>query len=234
VVPIFEQLFDPASSTYTYLIGDAEARVCALVDPVREQINRDLARVDELGLKLIYTIETHIHADHVTAGNALAQRRGCRPVIHADSNVQCESVPVRGGDVVKVGAVELRVIETPGHTPESVSYLFDGKVLTGDALLVHTCGRTDFQGGDAGTLWDSVHERLYTLPDETRVFPAHDYKGNLSSTIGEEKRENARLNRSRDEFIALMDSLGLPRPKLIDEALPANLRCGRPPDPHAA
>jgi len=234
VVPIFEQLFDEESSTYTYLIGDPEARVCALVDPVREQLERDLARVDALGLKLILSVETHIHADHVTSGNALAERRGSRPVVHADSAVDCDAVRVRHGDRVRVGAIELAVIETPGHTPESVSYLFDGKVLTGDALLIHTCGRTDFQGGDAGTLWDSVHERLYKLPDETVVYPAHDYKGNHSSTIGEEKRLNARLNRPRDEFVTLMASLGLPRPRKMDEALPANLHCGRtPPDPQA-
>jgi glyoxylase-like metal-dependent hydrolase (beta-lactamase superfamily II) len=230
---IFEQLFDPESSTYTYLIGDGQ--VCALVDPVREQLERDLQRVAELGMKLVYTIETHIHADHVTSGNAFTERVGSRPVLSKASPVSCDALRVKGGDVVKVGSVELRVIETPGHTPESLSYLIDGKVLTGDALLVHTCGRTDFQGGDAGALWDAVHQRLYTLPDETVVYPAHDYKGNKSSTIGDEKRLNARLNRPREEFIELMASLGLPRPQKMDEALPANLRCGRPPsDPHAA
>jgi sulfur dioxygenase len=230
---IFEQLFDPESSSYTYLIGDGT--VCALVDPVREQLERDCARVEALGMKLIYTLETHIHADHVTAGNALVDRCGSRPVLSAKSPVECDALRVKQGDVVRIGAVEVRVIETPGHTPESVSYLVDGKLLTGDALLVHTCGRTDFQGGDAGSLWDAVHQRLYTLPDDTVVYPGHDYKGNKSSTIGEEKQLNARLNRPRDEFIQLMASLGLPRPLKMDEALPANLRCGRPPsDPHAA
>lgn len=230
---IFEQLFDPESSTYTYLIGDG--KVCALIDPVREQLERDLQRVAELGMKLVYTIETHIHADHVTSGNAFTERVGSRPVLSEKSPVSCDALRVKGGDVIKVGSLELRVIETPGHTPESLSYLADGKVLTGDALLVHTCGRTDFQGGDAGALWDAVHQNLYTLPDETVVYPAHDYKGNKSSTIGDEKRLNARLNRPRAEFIELMASLGLPRPQKMDEALPANLRCGRPPsDPHAA
>jgi glyoxylase-like metal-dependent hydrolase (beta-lactamase superfamily II) len=231
---IFEQLFDEATSTYTYLIGDADAGVCALVDPVREQLARDLARVDALGLRLVHTLETHIHADHVTSGNALATERGSMPVLQRQSPVSCEAVRVGHGDLFRLGGLEIRVLETPGHTPESVSYLFEGRVLTGDALLIGTCGRTDFQGGDPGALFDSVHAHLFTLPDETRVFPAHDYKGKTSSTIGEEKRSNARLsNRSRADFIELMRSLNLPRPLRIDEALPANLRCGKP-DPHAA
>jgi glyoxylase-like metal-dependent hydrolase (beta-lactamase superfamily II) len=230
---VFEQLFDPGSSTYTYLIGDRAAGVCALVDPVREQLDRDLARVDALGLRLVHTIETHIHADHVTAGNLLTERRGSRPVLHASSPVECDALRVKQGDKIRIGSIELTVIETPGHTPESVSYLVEGRLLTGDALLVGTCGRTDFQGGDAGALWDSVHQRMFTLPDETVVFPAHDYKGNTSTTIGAEKKSNARLLRPRDQFVELMASLGLPRPAKMDEALPANLRCGRP-DPHAA
>jgi glyoxylase-like metal-dependent hydrolase (beta-lactamase superfamily II) len=229
---VFEQLFDPESSTYTYLVGDRG--VCALVDPVREQIERDLLRVQELGLKLVHTIETHVHADHVTSGNELTARTGSLPVLHHESAVTCAARRVRGGDEVQIGGLVLRVIETPGHTPESISLFFDGRVLTGDALLIGTCGRTDFQGGDAGQLWDSVHERLFTLPDDTLVYPCHDYKGRTHTTIGDEKRSNARLTgRTRDEFITLMANLGLPRPKLIDEALPANLRCGKP-DPHAA
>jgi glyoxylase-like metal-dependent hydrolase (beta-lactamase superfamily II) len=230
---IFEQLFDPESCTYTYLIGDSSAGVCALVDPVREQLERDLARVDAHGLKLVHSIETHIHADHVTSGSALGARRGSKPVVPEKGHFECEALRVRPGERVRIGGVELFVIETPGHTPESVSYLVEGRLLSGDSLLIGTCGRTDFQGGDAGALWDSVHERLYALPDETLVYPAHDYQGRTSSTVGLEKRSNARLNRPRAEFIELMASLGLPRPKKMDEALPANLRCGRP-DPHAA
>jgi sulfur dioxygenase len=231
---IFRQLFDPASSTYTYLVGDAG--VCALVDPVREQLERDLACVAELGLRLVHSIETHVHADHVTSGSELTERTGSLPVVHHASPVQCAARRVRDGDEVQIGGVTLRVIETPGHTPESISLFFEGRVLSGDALLIGTCGRTDFQGGDAGALWDSVHARLFTLPDETLVHPCHDYQGRTHSTIGDEKRGNARLGmgrRTRDEFITLMANLGLPRPKLIDEALPANLRCGKP-DPHAA
>lgn len=230
---IFEQLFDADSSTYTYLIGDRGAGVCALVDPVREQLERDLARVDALGLKLIHTLETHIHADHVTSGNALAEQRGTRPVLSARSSVSCDALRVKQGDRFSLGGVEITVIETPGHTPESVSFYFESRVLTGDALMVGTCGRTDFQGGDPGTLFDSVHQRLFTLPEDTLVFPAHDYHGRTHSTIGEEKRNNARLaGRSREEFIVLMNGLGLPPPRNIEEALPANLRCGKP-DPQA-
>jgi sulfur dioxygenase len=230
---VFEQLFDPESCTFTYLVGDRRAGVAALVDPVLEQVERDLRRVDALGLRLVHTIETHVHADHVTAGNTLAELRGSRPVVPQGSAVSCDALRVAGGDRVAIGALDLEVIETPGHTPESVSYHFDDRVLTGDALLIGTCGRIDFQGGDAGQLWDSVHERLFTLPDDTRVFPAHDYKGHKESRIGDEKRSNARLCRSRQEFIALMNSLTLPRPRLIDVAVPANLRCGKP-EPHSA
>jgi sulfur dioxygenase len=230
---VFEQLFDPESSTYTYLVGDRDAQVCALVDPVREQLARDLARVDALGFKLVYTLETHIHADHVTSGNALAEQRGSRPVLHLHSPVSCEALRVKQGDHFSVGGIDVAVLETPGHTPESVSFLFDRRVLTGDALMIGTCGRTDFQGGDPGTLFDSVHAQLFTLPDETLVFPAHDYHGRTQSTIGHEKRHNERLsNRSRSDFVTLMNQLDLPPPRKIDEALPANLRCGKP-DPQA-
>jgi sulfur dioxygenase len=227
---VFEQLFDPESSTYTYLIGDSDAKVAALIDPVAEQVERDLARVAAHGLRLVHTIETHVHADHVTGGGALAERTGSLPVVHRDSPVTCEAVRLANGDRFHVGALELQVLETPGHTPESLSFVLDGRVFTGDALLIGTCGRTDFQGGDAGALYDSIHARLFTLPDETIVYPAHDYAGHTSTTIGAEKHDNKRLaGKSRDEFITLMDGLGLPPPKKLDVALSANLGCGRPP-----
>ena len=230
---LFEQLFDPESSTYTYLVADDEAKVAALIDPVVEQVERDLARVAAHGLRLVSTIETHVHADHVTGGALLTERTGSRPVVHRRSPVTCEAVRLAQGDRFFVGALALDVLETPGHTPESLSFVLGGSVFTGDALLIGTCGRTDFQGGDAGALFDSIHARLFTLPEETLVFPAHDYKGRTSSTIGEEKRGNTRLvGRTRDEFIALMAGLGLPPPAKIDVALPANLGCGRPPQAH--
>ena len=231
---LFEQLFDPESSTYTYLVADDEAKVAALIDPVVEQVERDLARVAAHGLRLVNTIETHVHADHVTGGAALTERTGSRPVVHLHSPVTCEAVRVAQGDRFFVGALALDVLETPGHTPESLSFVLATnevtRVFTGDALLIGTCGRTDFQGGDPGALYDAIHARLFTLPDATRVFPAHDYKGRTSSTIGEEKRSNARIaGKTRDEFIALMNGLGLPPPKKLDVALQANLSCGRPP-----
>jgi glyoxylase-like metal-dependent hydrolase (beta-lactamase superfamily II) len=227
---VFEQLFDADSSTYSYLIGDRAAGVAALVDPVREQIERDLERVTAHGLRLVHTIETHVHADHVTAGDALAARTGSVPVVHQRSAVECEARRVAGGDFLTIGGVVLEVLDTPGHTPESLSFRFAGRVLTGDALLIGTCGRTDFQGGGAGQLYDSIHQRLFTLPDETLVYPGHDYRGLTSSTIAVERRSNQRLaGRGRDEFVRLMSELGLPRPRKMDEALPANLRCGRAP-----
>ena len=215
---VFEQLFDPESSTYTYLVGDDAAKVAALIDPFAEQVDRDLARVAAHGLKLVHTIETHVHADHVTGGAALTERTGSKPVVHRDSPVTCDAVRLGQGDRFAIGSVVLDVLETPGHTPESLSF---------------AVGRTDFQGGDPGALYDSIHARLFTLPDATRVFPAHDYKGRTSSTIGEEKRGNARIaGKTRDEFIALMNGLGLPPPKKLDVALEANLACGRPPQSH--
>lgn len=230
---LFEQLFDPESSTYTYLVGDDEAKVAALIDPVAEQVERDLARVAAHGLRLVHSIETHVHADHVTSGATLTERTGSKPVVHRQSPVTCDAVRLGQGDQLRLGALVFHVLETPGHTPESLSFVLGDRVFTGDALLIGTCGRTDFQGGDAGALYDSIHQRLFTLPERTIVYPAHDYQGRTSSTIGEEKRGNKRLvGKTRDEFIALMGGLGLPPPKKIDVALPANLGCGRPPQAH--
>jgi glyoxylase-like metal-dependent hydrolase (beta-lactamase superfamily II) len=229
VARVFEQLFDPESSTFTYLLGDRERGEALLIDPVIEQLERDLARLAALGLKLIHTVETHVHADHVTGGGELSARTGSLPVVHRHSPVVCEARRVGDGDRVLLGDVALRVLETPGHTPESLSFVTDDCVFTGDALLIGTCGRTDFQGGDAGALFDSVHGKLFTLPGELRVYPAHDYKGRTSSTIAAEREANARLTgRTREEFIALMGALGLPPPAKIDLALPLNLGCGRP------
>ncbi len=230
---VFEQLFDPESSTFTYLVGDDEAKVAALIDPVVEQVDRDLARLAAHGLRLVHTLETHVHADHVTGGGVLTERTGSKPVVHRHSPVVCEAVRLGQGDQLRLGALVFDVLETPGHTPESLSFVLGNRVFTGDALLIGTCGRTDFQGGDAGALFDSIHQRLFALPDDTIVYPAHDYQGRTSSTIGEEKRSNKRLaGKRRDEFIALMNGLGLPPPKKIDVALPANLGCGRPPQAH--
>ena len=230
---VFEQLFDPESSTYTYLVGDSDAKLAALIDPVVEQLERDLARLAAHGLRLAHTVETHVHADHVTGGAALSERTGSRPVVHRDSPVTCDALRLGQGDRLRVGALVLEVLETPGHTPESLSLVLGDKLFTGDALLIGTCGRTDFQGGDPGVLYDSIHARLFTLPEATIVYPAHDYHGCTASTIGEQKRANTRIaGKTRDEFIALMNHLGLPPPKKLEIALEANLGCGRPPQAH--
>jgi glyoxylase-like metal-dependent hydrolase (beta-lactamase superfamily II) len=235
---IFRQLFDRESCTYTYLLGDPDTREAALVDTVREHIGRDLEVIEQLGLKLTHVLETHVHADHVTGAGELRKRTGARTLVARQDGPECADVPLVDGDVVRIGRIQLAVLETPGHTAGCISYrVGDGgafdRVLTGDALFIRGCGRTDFQGGDAGRLFDSVTRKLFTLGDATRVYPGHDYRGLTVSTIGEEKRYNPRLGGgiSRDAFIAKMAALNLPKPARIDEALPANRACGevRPP-----
>jgi glyoxylase-like metal-dependent hydrolase (beta-lactamase superfamily II) len=226
---ILRQLFDTSSSSYSYLLADAGEAV--LIDPILEKVDRDAALISELGLRLVYAIDTHVHADHVTGGGQLRKRLGCRQVAPAIAAVACADVHVHDGDALRFGDTTLRVLATPGHTAGCTSWHepAGGRVFTGDTLLVRTCGRTDFQGGDAGTLYDSVLTKLFTLPDQTVVCPAHDYRGFTSTTIAEEKKFNARLaRRTREEFIELMAKLNLPMPKRIAEALPANMQCGCP------
>ena len=224
---IFRQLFDAETSTYTYLIGDPETRKAALVDPVREQIERDLTLIRELGLELAYVLDTHVHADHVTGAGALRDRTGAKTV-GGVRGASCSDVHVAAGDVIQLGTVPIHVLETPGHTDDSMSYLVGDKVLTGDALFVRGTGRTDFQNGSAEALYDSITRVLFALPDETFVYPGHDYKGHTVSTIGEEKRFNSRIGagKTREQFVATMSALGLPPPKKIHEAVPANRACG--------
>jgi len=233
---LLRQLFDSESSTYTYLIADASTGggPAALIDPVLEQIDRDLRVIDELGLRLAVVIETHVHADHVTAAGKLRERTGARTYA-SRGGAACIDVHVGDGDVVEVGGLRLEVIETPGHTDDGVCYRLDGNLFTGDTLLIRGCGRADFQNGDPGALYDSITRRLFALPDDTIVWPAHDYKGLTTSTIGEERRHNPRLVgpsglRTRDEFIAIMRGLNLPPPRKLDLAVPANKACGRTED----
>lgn len=235
---LFRQLFDQTSSTYTYLLADRGEAV--LIDPVREHLARDLALLDELGLRLILVLETHVHADHVTAAGLLRERTGAQTAA-SGRGAPCVDRTLAGGDALSFGGRTLQVIETPGHTDDSLTFHLPaegdtpGLLFTGDALLIRGCGRTDFQNGDAGQLYDALTTRLFTLPDATCVYPGHDYRGLTMSTIGEERRHNRRVaNRSREDFIALMAGLGLPRPKLIDEAVPANRACGRDDTIHAA
>ncbi len=227
---IFRQLFDPQTSTYSYLLADEHSRDAVLIDPVLEQLERDVALIRQLDLRLLATLETHVHADHVTAGGALRERLGSRTGVAEVAGVSCADLRLADGDRVAFGRHHLEVRSTPGHTAGCVSFVTDDQamVFTGDALLVRGCGRTDFQGGDAATLYRSVHERLLSLPDATLVYPGHDYKGHTVSTVGEEKRFNPRLGggRTEEEFVVIMDHLDLAQPERIAVAVPANARCG--------
>lgn len=235
---LFRQLYDAESSTYTYLLADEETREAVIIDPVLERVDRDATLIGELGLKLLYTLDTHVHADHITGSGTLRARLGAKSVLSERAGAGCPDVLVKDGDVLTFGRYALEVRETPGHTDGCVSYVTGDvtgdrrMVFTGDALLIRKTGRTDFQQGDARTLFRSVRERLFTLPAETLVYPAHDYEGRTVSTIGEEQRYNQRLGleKSEAEFVSLMERLQLAYPKKIDEALPANLRCGLPRD----
>ena len=230
---LFRQLFDQDTWTYSYLLADEETRQAVLIDPVLEQHDRDVALVRELGLTLVYTLETHVHADHVTGSGALREALGSKAVVSRHGGAACADVHVDDGDTIQFGKHTIEVRATPGHTPGCVTYVVrDGDrtmAFTGDALFVRGCGRTDFQGGDARALYRSVHEKIFTLPDDTLVYPGHDYKGHTVTTVGEEKRLNPRLRLGIDEatFVAIMDNLGLPRPRRMDVAVPANLACGQ-------
>lgn len=225
---LLRQLFDRDTFTYTYLLVDPETQEGAIIDAVKEQFDRDLQLIKELGIELLYAIETHAHADHITSAGLLRQNTGAKIVFGEAAGIQGIDLIVKDGDKLSLGRHSIEVISTPGHTSGCTSYYIDGMVFTGDTLLIRGCGRTDFQQGDAKTLYDNVTTRLFTLPDETLVYPAHDYKGRTSSTIGEEKRWNPRLggNKTALEFIATMNNLNLDMPKKINEAVPANVSVG--------
>lgn len=218
------QLFDRESSTYTYLLTDGGE--AALIDPVREQLDRDLGLVRELGVRLTYVIETHVHADHVTAAGTIRALTGATTAASA-AGAPCVDLQLVHGSAIQIGAATLIVLATPGHTDDSLSLTVPGAVFTGDSLLIRGCGRVDFQNGDPARLYDSITRVLFALPDETIVYPGHDYHGRTTSTIGEERRLNPRIaGKSPSEFIALMQSLGLPPPAKIAESVPANRACG--------
>jgi glyoxylase-like metal-dependent hydrolase (beta-lactamase superfamily II)/rhodanese-related sulfurtransferase len=229
---LFRQLFDPASSTYTYLLADEQTREAVIIDPVLEQVDRDAQLVEELGLRLLYSLDTHVHADHVTGSGSLSNRLGAKTVLSERAGVGYADVLVKDGDTVRFGRHALEVRETPGHTDGCLTFVTGEHALafTGDALLIRGCGRTDFQQGDSRALYASVHEKIFSLPDATLIYPGHDYKGRSCSSVGEEKQHNPRLGKGKtlEEFVAIMAALHLAPPKQIAVALPANLHCGVP------
>lgn len=229
---LFRQLYDSTSSTYTYLLADERTREALLIDPVFEQHERDAALVRELSLTLRYTLETHVHADHVSGGWLMKERFGSDIVVSKHSGAEGADRYVDDGDRIQAGDVRLEVRATPGHTNGCVTYVTadHDMAFTGDALLIRGAGRTDFQHGSARTLFRSVKERIFPLPDRCALYPAHDYRGRTSTTVGEEKAHNPRLGgeASEEDFSLYMDNLGLPHPKQMDVAVPANLKLGRP------
>ncbi len=229
---IFRQLFDDATWTYTYLIADPKSKEAVIIDPVNTQLDSYIQLLDENGLTLKYSLETHVHADHITAGGLLRQKTGAQTAVSGLCGADTADIQIQDGDVFEFADGEtIKVIATPGHTPGSISFLWRDRAFTGDALFISGCGRTDFQGGNPGDLYDAITQRLFTLPDDTLVYPGHDYQGRWVSNIKQERTNNPRLTgKSRDEFIDIMNNLNLPNPKLIDEAVPANRYCGLDPD----
>jgi glyoxylase-like metal-dependent hydrolase (beta-lactamase superfamily II)/rhodanese-related sulfurtransferase len=229
---IFRQLFDPQSSTYTYLLGCGKSREAVLIDPVFEQVRRDAALIGELGLTLRYTLDTHVHADHVTGAWLLKQRLGSQIVLGAATTAVNADRLLAHGDRINFGEFFVEARSTPGHTNDSLTYVLGDErmAFTGDALLIRGCGRTDFQQGSAHALYNAIHMQIFTLPDSCLLYPGHDYRGLTVTSVGEEKRFNPRLGGaiSEKDFVGYMTNLNLPHPKQIDIAVPANLKCGKP------
>src|ERR1700754_3571397 len=224
---IFRQLFDSVSGTYSYLMASRRGGEAIIIDPVLEKVDRYLQLVNELDLKLVKAVDTHIHADHITGLGALRDRTHCITVMGERSKVDVVSMRLWEGDKLTIEGVALDVLYTPGHTDDSYSFLMRDRVLTGDTLLIRGTGRTDFQNGDARAQYDSIFNKLLRLPDDTMIFPAHDYKGETVSTIAEEKAFNPRLQvRSVEQYVDVMNNLNLPNPKMMDVAVPANMRVG--------
>lgn len=230
---LFRQMFDQESSTYTYLLASRIGGEALIIDPVKEKLNDYLTVISQLKLKLVRAIDTHTHADHITALGSLRESTGCVTLMGEFTKAECVSAQVADGELIDVDGIRLQAIFTPGHTNESFSFLLKPDkpqaVFTGDVLLIRGSGRTDFQGGDPYKSYDSIVNKLFKLPGDTTVYPAHDYKGWTSSSIGEERQHNPRLaGKSVAEYAAIMNSLNLPNPKMMDIAVPANLACGNP------
>lgn len=226
---IFRQLFDIDSSTYTYFIADKQAGEAVLIDPVDKHIDEYLALLKQHACTLKYSLETHVHADHITGGGLLRQKTDALTAVSSACDAKLADLQLNDGVELRFGGQTIQVISTPGHTPGSISFLWQDRLFTGDCLLINGCGRTDFQGGNAEAQYHSIVEKLFKFPDDTLVYPGHDYNGRRVSNIGQEKTINPRLaNKSLDEFLLIMRNLNLPKPKLIDVAVPANRMCGIP------
>ncbi len=225
----FCQLFEHESSTYTYILGDKKTNESVIIDPVLETVERDAQLISELNLKILYILETHLHADHITGSGFLRKKFAGKIGISSKAPVQDADLLLSDGQVINFGSQSLTCLATPGHTDTCMSYLWKNKIFTGDALFIRGTGRTDFQQGSSETLFKSIRDKLFSLPDETIVYPAHDYKGHTFSTIGWEKKWNPRvgLHKTKEDFKKIMAELNMPRPKKIDIALPANLLCGQ-------
>ncbi len=222
------QLFDYDTWTYSYLIWDEETKEAAVIDTVQEQVERDLQHIQQLGLKVKYLLETHIHADHITGAGPIRKQTAAKIVIHKNSGSECADILAEEGDTFLLGKQVISVLHTPGHTDNDITYLIEGAAFTGDSLLVRDCGRTDFQLGSNEAMYHSLTQKLFSLPTDTRVFPAHDYKGFSESTIGEEMNFNVRVGDQKtfQDFSTIMDGLNLPSPRKIHIAVPGNMRCG--------
>ena len=233
---LFKQLLEADSCTYTYLLACEETGQAVLIDPVVETVERDLQVITDLGLTLMATVETHVHADHLTSARRLKQRTGSKIAYPKMLDLPCVDIGIQEGEPFRVGSVTLHPLFTPGHTDHHHAYLIDAPaqkmVFTGDALLIEACGRTDFQSGSSADLYNSIHNKLFSLPDETLVYPGHDYEQRFVSSVAQEKARNPRLGsgRAKEDFVALMDGLDLPYPRKIDFAVPGNLACGQCPD----
>ena len=222
---IFKQLFDTKSSTYTYLISSGEGREALIIDPVLEHTDQYLNLLNKLKLKLVKVIDTHIHADHITGLNELSERTSCTKIMGDNSKSEVVDLRVKEDENVKIDNIDLKVMYTPGHTDCSYSFLMNDRVFTGDTLLINGTGRTDFQNGNARQQYDSIFNKLLKLPENTMVFPAHDYNGKKHSTIGSERKNNPRLQvNSVDQYVEIMNNLKLANPKMMDVAVPANLK----------
>ena len=222
------QLFDRETSTYTYIIADKATNEAAIIDPVKEQFERDALLIEQLGFELKYTLETHVHADHITSSGQMRDKFSSKVVLHENSGARCADMLLKDNDELTLGSITIKAMHTPGHTDADISYVAEGYAFTGDALLVRDCGRTDFQAGSSNTLYSSIKEKIFSLDDATTIYPGHDYYGFTASTVKEEKQFNNRLGngKTEDEFVEIMANLDLALPKKIKESVPGNIACG--------